>query len=82
VKTYIGMTDPARILTAYLLIGVGADGDTRESHQCSLDEAIAIGLACSAEDESGPPWKCWEVWGNHPETGEWTPLVQSCHSSP
>ncbi len=66
-------------ISGFLLSGIDAEGDARESNQASLDQAVAMGLACSAEDEIGPPWQSWEVWGNHPETGEWMLLVSSYH---
>jgi hypothetical protein len=64
-------------IRGFLLIGIDAEGDTRESNQASLDRATAIGRACSAEDEAEPPWQGWEVWGNHPETGEWMQVASS-----
>ncbi len=63
--------------SGFLLVGLDADGETRESTHASLEQATAIGRECSRHDRNGPAWRSWEVWGNHPETGEWQPLVCS-----
>ena len=62
---------------AFLLIGIDADGDRRESTHASLEQATAVGRQCSKHDGNGPAWQQWEIWGNHPKTGEWSPLVCS-----
>jgi hypothetical protein len=64
----------------FVLIGIDAEGDTRESHHASLEEAVALGRACSAPDENGPPWQSWEVWGNHPDTEAWVALATSAEA--
>jgi hypothetical protein len=63
----------------FLLIGVDAEGEIRESNHSTLDGAIAVGRECSAQDEAGPPWQSWHVWGNHPESEEWTILASGFH---
>ena len=66
----------------FLLVGIDADGETRESNHATLAEAVELGRACSAPAEIGPPWQSWEVWGNHPDSEEWMPLVTSTDSTP
>ena len=61
----------------FLLIGIDADGEKRESTHGSLEEASAVGRQCSKQNGDGRAWKTWEVWGNHPQTGEWLPLLCS-----
>lgn len=61
----------------FLLIGIDAEGETRESNHATLAQAVEIGRACSVTDENGPAWQSWEVWGNHPNTEEWMALATS-----
>jgi len=61
----------------FLLVGIDAEGETRESTHASLEHAVAIGRECSKPNEHGPAWQSWEVWGNHPESGEWMQLCNS-----
>jgi hypothetical protein len=61
----------------FLLVGTDAEGERRESTHASIEQAVAIGRECSKNNSSGPAWQRWEVWGNHPQTGEWVPLACS-----
>ena len=69
--------NPTMIPGAFVLVGTDAEGETRESTHASLEQAAAVGRQCSKHDGNGPAWRHWEVWGNHPKTGEWSPLVCS-----
>lgn len=62
---------------AFLLVGTDAEGETRESTHSSLEQAITVGRECSKQDGTGLAWRSWDVWGNHPKTGEWSPLACS-----
>lgn len=61
----------------FLLVGIDAEGESRESNHSTLDEAVMIARKCNVTDKNGPAWQSWAVWGNHPDTEEWMPLATS-----
>lgn len=69
--------NPTTIQGAFVLVGTDAEGERRESTHPTLEQATTVGRQYCQHDGSGPAWRHWEVWGNHPKTGEWSPLMCS-----
>lgn len=59
-----------------LLVGTDAEGDRRELGCRSVPQGIAWGVAMMRADDTGPPWRSWEVWANMPD-GRWECITHS-----